>query len=579
VTGPSTSAGTGPSTPLGTGDPLLYLTLRSTRNLIRVRLRRLREPRYLFASMLGVAYFVFIFWGPDGRRGPQGMLRAIASGRSIVELGATILLFGTAALAWVWPSSRPALPFTRAEVQHLFTAPIPRRNLVRYRVLRSQIGALAGSAIMTLIVRPASAIEAATVFLGLMLLLATVNLHLTGVSLSRASQGARRWAPRTIAAVAVVIVSATLGIHWADLTTAASGGALAAEVNRLFTSGAAGIVLWPFRAIARLLLAESPRTFLTALPTALVLLTLNYLWVLRTNVPFEEGSAELAEKLDELRRRGPRALRQLRPSVRTPFALAPHGRPEIAILWKNLISMGRILSWTVLVRVAPLMVFLAVVLSRGRSDTANVLAGACVFVAGFALLLGPQMARNDLREDLAALAVLKTWPIRGAALVRGEILAPAIVLTTIIFLALIIATVLSAQAPFAETANRWSWLLAALLVAPGIVLTQLLTQNALAVTFPSWVSIGNRTGGVDAIGQRMLVMIAVLLALVGAVLPAAIVAGIGAGIVYLLTGTMSVVLAGALGGGALLVEAFVGSEIIGAVLERTDISAVDAAEV
>jgi hypothetical protein len=563
-----------------TGYPLLYLTLCSIRNRLRVRLRRLREPKYLIGSILGVAYFSFIVMGRGGRNGPRGPMRAIVSGRSIVELGATMLMFVAAAVAWIWPRSKPALPFSRAEVQHLFTAPISRRDLVRYRVLRSQVGALAASAIMTFVAGPASVMEAVRVFVGLMVLMVTSNMHLTAVSLSRASQGARRWLPRAVAAGAVVVVGATLATNWADLTAAAARGEdFAAEVIRLSDSGAAGIVLWPFRAIARLPVAGSTGAFLAALPWALVLLALNYVWVLRTKAPFEEASAELSEKLDQLRQRGPAAFRQPRASKRTPFTLAPHGRPETAILWKNLISMGRILSWTTLIRVAPLLVLLALALSGGRNSTANVLAGAGVLVAGFTLLLGPQLARNDLRQDLAALAVLKTWPLRAAALVRGEILAPAIVLTTVIFLALIVATALSVQVTFpAAAGNRWSWLLAALLVAPGLVLAQLLAQNGLAVTFPSWVSIGNRTGGVDVVGQQLLLMLAVILALVAAVLPAAIVAVIGVGIFYLLTGVVSVILAGVLAGGALLVEAFIASEVLGAILERSDISAIDAPE-
>ena len=96
----------------------------------------------------------------------------------------------------------------------------------------------------------------------------------------------------------------------------------------------------------------------------------------------------------------------------------------------------------------------------------------------------------------------------------------------------------------------------------------------------TWVAIGNKSGagGVDIVGQRLLVMVAVLLALVIAVVPAAIVAGIGAGLLYLATGTISVVLAGVLAGITLLVESFAGSEVIGAILERSDISVLDAQE-
>jgi hypothetical protein len=173
---------------------------------------------------------------------------------------------------------------------------------------------------------------------------------------------------------------------------------------------------------------------------------------------------------------------------------------------------------------------------------------------------------------------LKTWPIRGAALVRGEVLAPAIVLIAIASIALVTAAVVSTKTSLpAPITNRWSWLVAALLVAPGFVLTQLLAQNGLAVMFPSWVSIGRR-GGLDAMGNQMLILVAVVLAVLAAVIPAAIVAGIGAGIIYLLTGIFPVVVAGVLAGGTLLVEAFIAAEIVGAFLDRSDISALDAQE-
>ena len=51
-----------------------------------------------------------------------------------------------------------------------------------------------------------------------------------------------------------------------------------------------------------------------------------------------------------------------------------------------------------------------------------------------------------------------------------------------------------------------------------------------------------------------------------------------AGVLYLLIGTIPIVLPAALAGIALFIEAFVGTEFIGAVLDRSDISAVDARE-
>jgi hypothetical protein len=550
-------------------------------------MRRLRQPQYLLAFVLGIAYFSLVLLG--GRRTPDDRPRmrdVFPSGDADggIDFGFAVLMFASAALAWIWPrAGRPALPFSRAEVQHLFTAPIPRSELIRYRALRSQLGAVFGSAIITLVFRPTSLAEGAMAFVGLLVLMTTINLHLTGVSLSRAASGLGGWLPRVVAGAAVIVVAATVAMNWPQITEAAGQRPLRAvtEIDRLTSGGAAAVVLWPFRALARLPLAKMPQEFMAALPWGLGLLLLNYFWVVRSNASFEEASAELSEKLEELRRRGPRALHRPPTGVRkrTPFRLAPEGRPEAAIAWKNLISMGRVLSWTVLLRVAPILIFFAVAFSQGRSDRASFLTFMCLLIAVLTLFAGPQFVRGDLRQDLTALAVLKTWPIRGAALVRGEILAPAIVLTTVICLALISAAVLAPATLGADgVASRWSWLLAALFVAPGLVVAQLLIQNGLAVVFPAWVRLGHRPGGVDAIGQQMLVVIVVVLALFVTLLPAALVAGIGAAIFYLLTGTVSVILPGALAGTALLVEAFAGSELIGAVLDRSDIGAIDPSE-
>lgn len=568
-----------------TGHPLIYLTWRSTLNRTRLRLRRLREPRYLIAFVLGAAYFSLVFMGGWRSDDSPSMLRTIARGRGGVDFGFTLLLFGAAALAWIWPrAGRPALPFSRADVQHLFTAPLSRPELIRYRVLRSQLGALLGSAVITLVFRPGSAGEGGIAFLGLLLLMATSSMHLTGVTLSRASRGGRAWLPRAVAASAVIVVVATIAIHWSEITAAiarAPGRSpltiAIIELDRLTSGGPAGVALWPFRTLAHLPFASSQSEFLGTLVWVLLLLMLNYVWVVRTDAPFEEGSAELSEKLEELRRRGPRALRRPRVSKRTPFTLAPHGRPETAIVWKNLISMGRVLSWTVLVRVAPLIFFLGVMLSQDRSADSGFLAFACLFIAFMALVVGPQLLRGDLRQDLTALDVLKMWPIRGAALVRGEILAPALVLTTVIVLALITAALVGP--PLDDDApNRWMLLLAALSVAPGLVLSQLLVQNGLAVAFPAWVHLGNRHGGFDAVGQQILVMVVVVLALGAALVPAAAIAAIGAGAVYFFTGAIPVFVPGMLAGGALLVEAYAASEVIGAMLDRSDLAAIDPSE-
>ena len=74
--------------------PLVYLTLCSVRNRLHVRLRRLREPRYLIGSIVGVAYFAMIFGRPFARRAG----RAVPGALGLMGQSPTVLTMATLGL-------------------------------------------------------------------------------------------------------------------------------------------------------------------------------------------------------------------------------------------------------------------------------------------------------------------------------------------------------------------------------------------------------------------------------------------------------------------------------------------------
>lgn len=569
----------------------LYLTQCSIRNGLRVRLRRLRQPRYLIGLIVGVLYFYFLMFRPSrGRsRSPIDRFPAIDRFRGIVELAGTAMLFLSVALAWIWPGQRrPALAFSRADVHFLFTAPITRRQLVRYKVLRSQVGAVIGSAFMTIFFRPGNLADSWMFFVGLLLVMATLNLHMTAVSLSRSSLGqhgwaglARQWVPVTLVVTAVAVIGGTLAVNWSHLSSL-DPGAIVREVERLSSTGLAGIVLFPFRALARLPLAEAPADFFRALPVVLLMLAANFVWVERSDAAFEEASAELAEKVAKIRRTAGAPSPRVR-TLATPFTLTPQGPAEMAFLWKNLILVGRYISHRLLIRVLPPLVIVGVMLSSsGRGRLAETLAIFCLAIGAMAIMLGPQIARNDLRQDLANLAVLKTWPVRGAAMVRGEVLAPTMVVSGIAWTLIIGATFLSTNLKFLVSVSIWSRLsyaLAAILLSTGLILVQVVVQNALAVMFPAWVQIGvGRSRGIDVMGQRLLMMAGLMLVLVVAVLPAALAGGLVGFAIYSAIGIIPVVVPAAVATAVLVGESLLAIEAIGRVLDRTDPTAVEVTE-
>jgi ABC-2 type transport system permease protein len=570
---------------------LASLTFWQLKNRIRVRLARLKEPRYLLGSIAGFAYIFYfaILRNPGFSRGRGAAAANVARGAGPLELGVALVLLLLAALVWVLPAARSPVRFSPSEVQFLFPAPITRRQLLQYRLLRAQLGLLFGSVVATVFLRSSSFTNSWRFLTGLWLILMTCRIYFTGVSLyreglrQRGIAGIAKWAPVAIACGTAAVVAATIYGHWPSLSTAGTPEPFFAALDRLVSSGPVAWILWPFRSLTRLPLAVTTTAYLTALPGALAVLIINYLWVLRADTAFEENAALIAEK------RTSATPARLQPRVTsaaaTPFALAPTGRPEIAIVWKNLIMVGRYASLRNLGRLAPMVISLGLIASIAsrRSGMATVAAVLCLVLVAITVLAGPLMARNDLRRDLGNLAMLKAWPLSGATLLRGEILAPSAMLTSIAWLLILGAAALAGNLRLGSlqplVQERLSYMMAALLLAPGLILAELTVLNGLAVLFPAWISTGDtRSRGVDALGQRLLTTAGLLLALVIALVPATMAAGVVAGGIYLVSGVLPVVIPAAVVTGMLVVECFIVVEMLGRVLDRTDVSDVSPAE-
>ena len=174
-----------------------YLILTSTRNRLSSQLKRVRNPRYAVAFLLGLAYFGwFVFFNRPARGGPP-------PGPLVSEmLGALlpIVILLIVAYAWIFGADRTALAFTEAEVSLLFPAPVSRRGLIIYKLVRAQTAVLLTSLLWTVLLRRGFGLERA---LSYWVLLSTISMHRLGVALIRASQtahgarGARRSWPRT----------------------------------------------------------------------------------------------------------------------------------------------------------------------------------------------------------------------------------------------------------------------------------------------------------------------------------------------------------------------------------------------
>src|SRR6267154_1662265 len=135
---------------------LIYLQFHSFKNRAVLRVKRLKQPKYLFGAIVGGLYFYFYFYRwmfvGHGRRS-RAALVASPDNLALFESIGALILFAIILLAWLIPHQRAALAFTEAEVAFLFPAPISRRGLIHFKLLRSQTAILFTTFLLALVTR------------------------------------------------------------------------------------------------------------------------------------------------------------------------------------------------------------------------------------------------------------------------------------------------------------------------------------------------------------------------------------------------------------------------------------------
>jgi len=215
-----------------------------------------------------------------------------------------------------------------------------------------------------------------------------------------------------------------------------------------------------------------------------------------------------------------------------------------------------------------------------RGGWADAFAAFTLLAAAFCVVLGPQAIRLDMRQDLQHLEIPKTWPVDPAAVLRGELLWPGVLLTSFSWVLLVLAVLV----PFAPLGGispyaRVSGGMAAMIVTPALIFGQLVVQNAMAVMFPAWVPVGaQRARGLDAMGQRIILLGGTWLVMALMLIPGVIPAAIAWYALRGFLGSAAVLPAASIVAVVVLVEVFAATELLGPVYDRLDVLAVERAE-
>jgi hypothetical protein len=264
------------------------------------------------------------------------------------------------------------------------------------------------------------------------------------------------------------------------------------------------------------------------------------------------------------------------------WTLGLTGRQETPFVWKGVLQTFRVVDRRVLIRIAMMVAWLTIVVglfgrARGLAQALGLLTTlGSVFVA----LMGPQILRIDLRQDLQHLELLKTWPVRAAAVVRGEMVWPAAVITALTWAFGAVGIFLSAAAFSESTMSvRIAGGIAGMLLVPALVVAQFTIHNTIALIFPAWVPLGiGRPRGVDAMGQRLFLLGATWLLLFLAMAPGVIVGGILWFAFHRLIGQWILIPAAAICTAIVAVEVLMATEALGPAYERLDLSSVERGE-
>ncbi len=569
---------------------LLYLQWNTLRNRLARQVQRLRQPKYLFTSIVGAGYFYLYFFRPFSH-GPAGGFGATSDeDRRLYEMLGAAMLCLFVLSAWIFPRKRTSLAFTEAEVAFLFPAPITRRGLVRFKLLRSQIAILFTTIFLTVLSRRVSGGNPWIHAVGWWVVISMLSLHSLGASFARTmlmDRGITNWMRRIVILTTVAILVAIT--YWwirrtippPNASTLDNLPALKAYVREITSSGPLPILLAPCRWVVRPYFAPNAWALFVVIWPALGLLVLNYVWVTVSDVAFEEASLEtskrLAERVAAVRSGRWRGARTPTKPLREPFRLVSTGFPAMAVYWKNLISAGRTFTPRVWMSLAAIATG-AAIYYRANSSESLAVASIGIFAAIFlcyTTLVGPHLVRHDFREDLMMADALKTLPLTGWQIALGEMLAPAVILSGLQWCLLIVAVCcLPKQMEGMSFPQLTAITFGVALNIPFMNLISLLIPNASVLMFPAWFQFGRSSPqGIEATGQRLIFFLGQLLVLIVALFPAAAVAtvfgflvgyfvAIPAGIVV-----GSVVLAFVLG-----VEIALGVKLLGRLFERLDLS-------
>jgi len=497
------------------GSPALALLLRlKLRGILRRQARRLRTPKGIALTLLGLCAFgawltalLFSFL-----QDPRTLAPDLAEGR----VRAFALLFALLSLSSALTNRGLFLP--KSEIERLFSAPLARSELVRYRLLAGALRSLLGGVAFGLFAARRMP-NPPLAFVGIVLALQTLPVLNQALAIGLGSLGPRAaaWLRRVgsgLLLVTVVVLGA--GAMWiSSERVPGEMPILGGVLESLLASGsdplghpALATATTIFVPWARLITADSLAAFWPWFVLALVLHGLAFEGTARLAGDFRETSlstaARTAARRERMARGGGVAATRVSGDAarwRVPwlFGRGPLG----ALAWRKcagLVRKARGTLWLSLIALAFITLMAHFALDASSPDEAR---ATPVLIAVLGTIYLCSGLRFDFREELERMDVIKSWPV-GPARVFLATLVPQVVLVSLLVGATVLLQSLAAG-------HFGAHVVGVIVCLPFLVFTWVALDNVVFLFAPVRIVPG-QDGFVQNAGRRMLQM-----ALLGAV--------------------------------------------------------------
>jgi hypothetical protein len=462
--------------------------------------RGLKTPRGAILFLVGGGMFVLwlgpvLFVGVTSDRGDPEVTRA------------AVPMFLLVMCVWtlVFTGGEKAIYFSPGELNFLLAGPFTRRELLAYKIFVGLLSAMA-NAVFFLVVFLRNFQWWLAAYIGIVLSLLLVQLLSISCVLVAQIIGERAYSrARRLALVAIGVLLAVMA--WHAFGAGVSGG-FSGVMQRLRESTAGRGLLAVFDVFARTMTAETFYPDVVrwgglslAVVGALVLL------VLRLDADYVEASVVQSQKLYERlqrRRRGGFAGWSGKATTRGRLPQLPWLGGAGPIAWRQLLSALRH-SRGLLIALAIMAVVACPILFIARDERSfGPLLGALAWMSVFLT----QRMTFDFRGDLDQIDGLKCLPLRSTAITLGQLVTPALILTALQLIVVVMAVGLLHVAP----GVLWAGAMVALPF--NLILFEI--DNFLFLLFPSRQMAGNPTD-FQFLGRSMLMLFAkmVLLGVAG----------------------------------------------------------------